>query len=257
MLYTGLFFAGLLISGFLLFKLNVLTKSGVVATVLFAGALYFAGGFLWLVPALTFLILASIWTRWPGKTSAKKAARNGWQVLANGTVPILGSILTIYATLTQQHQLAGIGLKIMLGGFAAAAADTWATEWGKTFGGRPLDLRSFRRVDAGNSGAVSVVGLIASIAGAASIAVSASATGLITVSDLFPVMIAGFLGSVTDSIAGATLQAVWLDKSGKPTELRSEAQAPNSTIQGWKLIDNDTVNLICTLMGGLLAIFLL
>lgn len=64
--------------------------------------------------------------------------------------------------------------------------------------------------------------------------------------------IAGFLGSIIDSIIGATLQYSGQDASGKIVE---RPGVGIKHISGFRLLDNHSVNLISSILTGLIMPF--
>ena len=104
------------------------------------------------------------------------------------------------------HWTSGRAHLLFLAALAAANADTWATEIGSALGGRPYDLRTGKPAPPGTSGAVSLPGTLAALAGAALIGLFAgdgAGWGVVTA--------AGFGGAFLDSLLGATVQARWPD----------------------------------------------
>ncbi len=99
-----------------------------------------------------------------------------------------------------------------LAALAEAAADTVSSEIGQVLGGRPFMLTTFRRVDPGTDGAVSIAGTLAGILAAAAIAAS-GAWALRGDVRMFLVSLAGgVFGLLFDSLLGATLErARWLN----------------------------------------------
>jgi uncharacterized protein (TIGR00297 family) len=170
------------------------------------------------------------------------------QVVANGGAAALAAAsFMIFDT--------DLPLYAMIGAFAAASADTWSTEWGRSFGGRPYSLRELAYVSPGDSGAISAVGTVASIAGAASVVLAASMTNLVEWSLVLPLIAAGFLGGVADSIFGAWLQGVWQGESGEKIE--HEAGHGGPMLRGVRWMDNDGVNMLATLCGAGLAVVMI
>ncbi len=232
---------------------RALTAGGSLVTVFMALILIAGGGYIWLVPAVTFFVLSSVWTRWPGGADRKKAPRNSWQVLANGGVAALGGILALLG-------FADIGRLIVTGSFAAAAADTWSTEWGRPLGGHPLSLRTFRQSEPGRSGAISFVGTVASLSGAASVALASFAVDILSGKETILIFLAGAWGGLIDSLAGAWVQGVWENSDGSITEHKQPGTSEQRLVQGVAWIDNNAINLICTIAGatgaiGLMLIF--
>jgi uncharacterized protein (TIGR00297 family) len=87
--------------------------------------------------------------------------------------------------------------------FAAALADTLGTEIGTVFGRRPLSPLTFRRVAPGTPGAVSLPGTLASLAGAAAIALAAAGLGVVGAALVFAVAAGGFLGALAESVVAS------------------------------------------------------
>jgi uncharacterized protein (TIGR00297 family) len=89
---------------------------------------------------------------------------------------------------------------------AAGGSDTIASEIGKAWGRRTFLVTSFRAVRPGTSGAVSLEGTIAGLAGASLLAVIGVAAGVIQPILLAPVVIGATIGSFAESVLGATLE---------------------------------------------------
>jgi uncharacterized protein (TIGR00297 family) len=144
------------------------------------------------------------------------------------------------------------------GALAASAADTWATEIGTVYGGRPRSILDGHPIAPGTSGGVSLAGTAASVAGALFIALVTfagnSASGR-RVSVSIAVTVAGIIGSLADSLLGATVQSRrWCDACGRETERDVHDCGTITTHRrGLTALDNDAVNFLSTLVGGLLA----
>jgi len=110
---------------------------------------------------------------------------------------------------------------LALAALAEAAGDTSSSEIGMAFPGKTLMITNFKSVAPGTDGGISLFGTIAAVLGSASVAVVAVATGLVPVSQLATIILAGFFGTVIDSLLGAIF------------ERRN-------------LLDNDLVNLLST-----------
>jgi uncharacterized protein (TIGR00297 family) len=227
------------------------------------------GGGAYAVPSLLFFGSSAALSRLRRSKSTKRCSpaehpaeearrRDAWQVLANGSVawlllgaaPWIGGVLCFWG---------------FVGAFAAAAADTWATEIGGRFGGAPRSLRTLRLVAAGASGAVSGAGTLAALAGAALVSVGAApfahhflpADDPALVAVLAAVLVAtgaGFLGALADSLAGAFLQARFREaQTGRWTEAPVTEGRRNRRVRGLRFLGNDGVNVLCTIVGATAA----
>lgn len=232
-----------------------LTRSGAAAATL-AGALATAAGWGWAALLIAFFVSTSALSRAGAATTeertgdviAKPGARDWRQVAANGGVFLVAA----------SAWLGGGGawtLALGAGALAAAAADSWATEIGTLAGGAPRSILTLQPVPAGTSGGVSAAGTAALVAGAAFIAAAAWALGWPR-DVAIAAAIGGAGGAMADSLIGATVQARrWCPACRTSTEQRRHrCGTPTERAGGVGWIDNDAVNLACTLAGGLLAV---
>ncbi|MGZ4855310.1 MAG: DUF92 domain-containing protein [Candidatus Angelobacter sp.] len=103
---------------------------------------------------------------------------------------------------------------LALAALAEAAADTSSSEIGMAFPGKTLLVTNFKPVPAGTDGGISLFGTIAALVGAASVALAAVATGLAPVRQIAIIILAGFFGTLVDSLLGAVLERRgWLDNN--------------------------------------------
>ncbi len=110
---------------------------------------------------------------------------------------------------------------LALAALAEAAGDTSSSEIGMAFPGKTLMITNFKSVAPGTDGGISLFGTIAALLGAASVAIAAVATGLVPARQIAIIILAGFFGTVIDSLLGAVFE-----RRG--------------------LLDNDLVNLLST-----------
>lgn len=181
---------------------------------------------------------------------APSSARTAIQVGANGS---LFAGLALIGTVTGDPRASVMAL----GALAAAAADTWATELGVMWGGPPRSLLGGGRLAPGMSGGVTAVGLLASVAGATAVGVG----GALLIPTLpwesvaIAVITAGVVGGLADSALGASMQARrYCATCAKETERAVHDCGTRTThARGLRWMTNDTVNLLATLVGALLA----
>lgn len=234
-----------------------LAPSGRWAAVI-AGAAATMAGWWWAALLVGWFVASSALTRFGHARKAARtagaiapsSARTAIQVGANGS---LFAILAVLGTVTGDARASVMAL----GALAAAAADTWATELGVLFGGPPRSLFGGRTLAPGMSGGVTVVGLLASVAGAAAVGMAGAllVPTLVWGSLAIAVATAGVLGGLADSALGATVQVRRVCATcAKETEREVHDCGTRTTpARGLRWMTNDTVNLLATLVGALFA----
>jgi uncharacterized protein (TIGR00297 family) len=235
------------------YRLHLLSLSGALAAIAVGIPVFGFGGWMWAVPTLAFFLLSNLLSK-VGKAKKKQfdlvfekgGQRDAYQVLANGGVA--GVIALIYAV-TGRVDL----FPLYCTALAAAAADTWATELGTLAKGTPRLVTTFRKVPAGTSGGITITGLVSASGGAMTVALS----GWIFYGDLYTVFwvtLCGVLGSVLDSLLGATVQAQYqCDVCDKVTEKRAHCDRETQRISGWAWMNNDWVNGLSVVGGTVVA----
>jgi uncharacterized protein (TIGR00297 family) len=234
----------------------MLSTSGAVASTLI-GTVAIAAGWSWGVLLLLFFAASSALSKLGEHQKAERVAeivekgdeRDATQVLANGGVFAAAAVGQILLPSPVWYAMGA-------GALAASAADTWATELGVLAGQEPISIVSGRRVPAGTSGGITLMGSLAGIGGALFIAVGTTlANWPVT---LTAVALGGVAGALADSLLGGTLQARrWCDVCAKGTERLvhscGTATRPAGGLAGF---DNDLVNAVCSGVGALVALLL-
>ena len=255
------------------FKRRQLNEKGVISA-MFVGIVIFAlGGWSWFLLLVSFFVTSSAWSKFKRKQKEAFASehekgdiRDAWQVLAN----------SLFATVIAAVHFLQPGAALFAAFAAAVAtvtADTWATEIGM------LDARAYsvlngKKAVRGQSGVVSLLGLGASAAASLLIAMLAVAFNAVNnylaksgFSDVFYpqfigdvhfvliVAFAAFVGCFADSVFGATIQARYVcERDGEATErLVHACGSKTKLVKGFAVIDNDSVNFLASVVGGLLA----
>lgn len=256
--YMGGWFAVSMILGYGAFKLKALSVSGGFGAFLLGLFMFGMGGWHTMLPLIGFFVLSSILSKIADRQSrkdiisSKGSQRDIVQVYANGGIPLIFTIA---------WYLSGFSIDWLywafLASLASATADTWETEIGSFSKSLPLNILTWKRVPKGFSGGISLLGTSGGVIGATIIVFIAAFMGFVDWDmTLIVLMIgAGFLGSVVDSILGASIQAKFkCEVCGKATERVSHCHEETKHISGLLWLDNDWVNVAGSLSGGLIFI---
>jgi uncharacterized protein (TIGR00297 family) len=247
------------ISGFA-FKRGSLSASGSIAACALGTAIYAGGGAAWFGALLAFFATSTLLGRVGRSHKAalkqeyeKGDTRDALQVFCNGGIAGLCAL----GMLLVPHPAWAAGF---VGALATANGDTWATELGVLSRGEPYTLMGFRRVPRGTSGAVSALGVLATLGGGAVVglacAIGAGAFSLAGDQLLLLGSATGVLGSLIDSLLGATLQRGYhCDRCERATESPTHSCGSRTRpVRGLPGFSNDVVNLLATACGALLGV---
>ena len=259
-LILGFLFAAVI--AFAAYRARSLSRSGAWGALLEGTIIFGLGGWRWAVLLLAFFISSSALTRTFVRRKAalnekfdKGGQRDIGQVLANG------GVASIFAGLHYFFPQAPWTWMAFAASLAAVNADTWATELGVLNPTMPRLITSWKQVERGTSGGISVYGTMAAAGGAGLIAVLA---GFVRPSGNFWTVtgfaiLGGLLGSLFDSFLGATVQAIYhCPHCDKETEKHPLHTCGTRTVQvrGWKWLNNDMVNVGCSVAGAIIGIIL-
>lgn len=247
--------------GLAAWRLGALTPGGAAAAAAVGGVIFGWGGAGAALPLLFFFVTGSALSRWhKGRKSgqldhADHQGRRAGQVMANGGVAAMAIVAgTVWPEPLWWTAYAGA--------IAAATADTWATEFG-VLARRTVLITTGAPAPPGRSGAVSLPGTLAGVAGAllvAAISAVGPGTGALAVaagriSVALSAAAGGILGMVVDSILGATIQARYFCPA-----CNRDAESPvhrcgtrTRWAGGWPGVSNDVVNFCATLTGAAAA----
>jgi uncharacterized protein (TIGR00297 family) len=264
-LLLGFLFAALI--AFVAYRARSLSKSGALGALVEGTIIFGLGGWRWAILLLAFFVSSSALTRAFGKRKIslnekfdKGGQRDIGQVLANG------GIAAVFAGLSYFFPAAPWTWWAFAASMAAVNADTWATELGVLSPSLPRMLTDLRKpVEKGTSGGVSVHGTLAALGGSAFIALLAvlfTPVAMPASSFLLAFVLtslAGLIGSLFDSLLGATAQAIYrCPQCNKETEKHPLHTCGTQTVQvrGLKWLNNDLVNVGCALVGALVGMIL-
>jgi uncharacterized protein (TIGR00297 family) len=241
-------------------RFRMLNRSGALAAAGLGTVFFGLGGWSWAMLLLGFFISSSGLSRLFKRRKArfdekfsKGSQRDAGQVMANGGIAGLFVLLHLFFPGELWPWLG------CAGALAAANADTWATELGVLNPRPPRQLTTWNPVEQGTSGAISLTGTLAALAGSLFIALIAACVWPQTMVNwllVLAITLAGLLGSLVDSLLGATLQAIYYcPNCRKETERHPQHTCGSSTtrLRGLTWLDNDWVNTACTLAGGILG----
>ena len=238
------------------YQLRALSTDGALGAFVLGLFVFGIGGWKFVLPMGSFFLVSSFLSK-IGKEGkkirqlaiGKGSRRNVVQVYANGGVPMLLAIWWFYNP-------SEILYVAYLASVAAAAADTWATEIGFYANEAPRNCITFRRMEPGASGGVTLLGTVGALLGAGLIALSGRFL-MTDTSALTLVVAAGFTANFFDSVLGAIVQAKYVcDGCNKQVEVAHHCDKKTTLFSGSGLINNDSVNLLCTLVGGAIILMM-
>ena len=199
-----------------------LDKEGALLAVAMGFIIFLFGGLNYLLLMLIFFALALLATGYENAIKREMGLyehERGWEnVLSNGLLP---TILAFFSnTLGPLPYIACI---------AAVTADKFGSEIG-VLGGNPINLANLKPAKPGISGAITMIGTVASLAGASAIGFCAMYVFGINATLALLVGFAGLLGSIVDSLFGV------LEERGIGTK--------------------GTTNFICSIIGAIIGYLL-
>jgi uncharacterized protein (TIGR00297 family) len=211
----------------LAYALGMVSRGGALGGLVVGTAVYYCLGPPGFAVLALFVVGGSLLTRLgygrkrrAGTAEAGGGRRGAKNALANAGVATLCALL---AALTSLDAFAAA----FVASLGAAFADTAESEVGLLYARAPRLVTNMRRVQPGTDGAVSLPGTLAGLVAATLTAALGSALGLVEgPAPMLVVALAGFLGTVVDSIVGAL--------------------APR--------VGNELTNVLCTLVAAVLAL---
>lgn len=242
MIYIGYLLLITVVS-YLAFKRNSLTKDGGIAAIFVGVGIAIGFGYKGLLILGVFFVTSSSLSKFKKKSkkdmeakAGKGSRRDAIQVLANGGAASIVAIIFFF------HEQS-IYIPIFAVLLAAANSDTWSSEIGSLSKKKPISLRSFKRIDTGSSGAVSLLGSVAGIVGSFFIAISSYLLFPISLKEAFIVFVAGCIGNIIDTLLGAFLQAEYqCTNCHAIIEKVDHCGMVAKRMKGLKWMNNDVVN---------------
>lgn len=273
--------AGLAFKGY---RGGSLDRSGAVGAALVGWGTLYAGVRFGVVLG-AFFFLSSAMTRVGGEIKrridenhvpgAASGARNWIQVAANGLVPTFLAMSYSFATGGPEYLL-GVNnafetplAAAFIGYYGCCCGDTWSSELGVLSKKMPRLITTGQEVKPGTNGGVTTLGLAASAAGGFAVGFAFWIGGLfvpvvtgnvglaLQFAAQWPVLViglgAGVVGSLMDSLLGATIQF-----SGYCSERRRMVSKPGPTVtkvSGLNFLSNSAVNFVTASLCALILYY--
>lgn len=264
-----------------------LSRSGVVGAVLTGTAIFGIGGFVPGLLLVAFFVSSTVLSHYKARVKEKfsekfqkGSRRDLGQALANGGWAALIAIgMGAAEWLGWEARTQQLLFAAFLGAMATVTADTWATEIGVLSMSLPRMVTTGRVAPAGTSGGITLLGTVTSFCGGAFIGVvavmgilaQAFALGNIGWSGnwnfisnalvvgmsgiVLLVAVSGLLGSLFDSLMGATVQGIYFceyDETQTEKKIHSCGRATR-LVRGRAWLDNDAVNFSASVFGSVVA----
>ncbi len=174
---------------------SVLDLGGIILSLLIGLLIFLFAGIEYLILLIIFFVLAIASTKYSKKIKQKLGLyeeERGWKnVFSNGIIPLLTAILSPQ-----------IGPMPYITSVAAITADKYGSEIGVLDKDDPIFLGNMKRTKPGTNGSVSNLGVVASLAGASSIAFVSFFIFNISAEYAFLAAVGGVVGAFVDSIFG-------------------------------------------------------
>ncbi|MDQ1145047.1 uncharacterized protein (TIGR00297 family) [Bacillus sp. SORGH_AS 510] len=247
-------FIGVLITGLAGYIFKSLTVTGAIAAIITGLTVYLGFGIRGLILLGVFFTSSSLWSKYKSAAKrvieeklAKGATRDWRQVFANGGAAAFFSVIYYF----HEDIIYLIGFVVCL---ASANSDTWASEIGSLSRKQPIYIRTFKRIEKGTSGAVSLLGSTAALAGSLLIAIFSYWLFQLSFVLVLLIFLCGYLGNVIDTLVGAFYQQVnKCIECGLETEKKEHCNKQTIRIKGSTIVDNDMVNFLSGVVAAVIA----
>lgn len=266
----GLIFSAII--AFVAYRRGSLSQSGAIGALIVGTLIFGLGGWVWGVVLGVFFVSSSVLSHFKEREKAAVAEkfekghrRDFGQAMANGG---LGALIAILSAAVPQSAVPNAAwFFLFIGVMATVTADTWATELGTLSKTAPRLITNGRAVEVGTSGGVSTLGTGVSFVGGLLIGLTAGVFGAVAGLHLWSAALwvaligalSGATGSLIDSLMGATVQQIfYCDTCMKETERKiHRCGTTTRPLRGWSWLNNDLVNMLSSLGGGLVAALLM
>ena len=206
--------------------------------------------------------------------------RDHWQVLANGGLFMVFAILSylhefgffqfLFALFSSDHCewiAQGFSDKcffLALLSLSVSSSDTLSSEIGQWLGGTPRSILTGAATQKGVSGGVTFAGFLGAIMGSVMIAIfiylhewqsDMFGSGWLLTQGFCVIVIAGFFGTILDSLLGDLIQAKFKNEEGLWSDKPWPGQSLSKPTKGFGFVSNDLVNALTGVIVVGLMIF--
>lgn len=137
----------------------------------------------------------------------------------------------------------------------AGVADSAASDLGILSDGKVISLLTFKKVERGMSGGVSLMGTISALTTSVVVSAIVFAVGEVGIKGLWVIALMGFVGTLIDSLLGAGVQRAYrCSKCQKLTEKRLHCGAPTTLVKGLRFVDNNIINVVSLIIAGAISL---
>lgn len=256
-------FLGLVLSGaisYLAYKRNSLSASGMMAAVGIGTIVYAWGSLYWYGLLLAFFISSSLLSHFQKAKKGevedlfdKTGKRDAAQVAANGGIGAILVLLSYFSDNSMPFMMFYLGVT------ATVNADTWGTELGVLSRKAPRHILTWKVMERGGSGGVSSLGTVSSLLGG--LFIGGCATIFLYLEGgkfesylMLIGAVGGLVGSLLDSILGASVQRMYVCSiCSRETEKSLHCSQTTIPIRGFTWCSNDFINALSSIGGGAVA----
>ncbi len=192
---------------FFAWAVRAVTAGAALVGVLLSLVLCLAAGPAALAPIVTVFLLTLVTTRIGRRkkerlgTAERRHGRGALQILANVGIAAICAAPLIFVNHARYILLAGASAAL-----AEAAGDTVSSELGQAFGGTPRLITTWKRGTPGQDGGITLTGTVFSLCAIILVCVVCEWANLLLPQFYGTVLIAAILGTIVDSLLGATLE---------------------------------------------------
>jgi uncharacterized protein (TIGR00297 family) len=245
----------------LAYKVRIIDKYGAIAALPVGFIILYFGSILWFFVLLIFFTTGSLFTKYKYRQKQtmelaedNSGARSWKSVVANGAPAAAFAILYYLSHNNSTFILS------FTGSVSFALSDTMATEIGLLSKSKPRSIFTGKKIHTGQSGGITIQGEIAALIGSLLIG---TICGLFLSEGIFSQMrvilpaaiTGGMIATNIDSIFGATIQAKYkcLNCRKCLEKMTIHCNLPTVQERGISMVDNNVVNLLAALIGGLVS----